>query len=256
MPARARRLGRPGGDVGAVEEHRPGLLAGEAGDHVQQGGLPGAVGADQADDLARRHRNETSSTAMTPPKRTVTPPARGPAGRPRTAHAVDGTGPRAPAGRPAQQLAWPPDTMEAMPSGAWRRSWMARTPLTMASQDSTLSRSGRSVVSEMRRRRHRARPRHRGRRRRSSRCRRSPRTATSRIEPKTLKSANWTLRLAEGEQDAAERGDAGADRERVDLDPDDADARAPRRRARCSARRSSGGRSLRREVGHHQRAPR
>ena len=55
---------------------------------------------------------------------------------------------------------------------------------------------------------------------------RPPMTAycTSRIEPKTSNEVNCTLRLAEGEEDAAERRDAGADRERVELDADDADA--------------------------------
>ena len=47
---------------------------------------------------------------------------------------------------------------------------------------------------------------------------------TSRIEPKTLKSLELHVGLAERQQDATERGDAGPDGERVDLDADDADA--------------------------------
>ena len=51
----------------------------EPADDVEQRGLAGAVGADDADDLARaRPSSETSSSAVSPPKRTVTPSTRSP----------------------------------------------------------------------------------------------------------------------------------------------------------------------------------
>ena len=55
---------------------------------------------------------------------------------------------------------------------------------------------------------------------------RPPMTAycTSRIEPNTSNELNCTFVCAEREEDAAERGDAGADGERVELDADHADA--------------------------------
>ena len=44
----------------------------QAGEHVEEGGLAGAVGPDQADDLARLDARSTSLTASRPPKRLVT----------------------------------------------------------------------------------------------------------------------------------------------------------------------------------------
>ena len=52
-PARARSGTRPG-DVRAVVAHAPGGGADQAGDRLQRRGLAGAVGADQADQLALR----------------------------------------------------------------------------------------------------------------------------------------------------------------------------------------------------------
>ena len=65
--AGARDLGRrPGRDVLAVEHDAPAGRALEAGEHVDERRLAGAVRADQAEDPPRRSVRSTPSTAFTP----------------------------------------------------------------------------------------------------------------------------------------------------------------------------------------------
>ena len=166
--------------------------------------------------------NETSSTATTPPNRTVmpctsssTPRARG-AGS--TSIGRSATSCSTGLKKRANRLA----TSEAVPSGARRSSWITPMPLKIASHAATLSRFGKispticSAIAPGAAAAPATTPEIQPRPPMTAYC-------TSRIEPNTLKFGELHAPFAEPEQDAAERGDAGADRERVDLDPDHAD---------------------------------
>ena len=73
MPAPGPLVRRQPGDVVAVEQDAARVGPLEPGDDVEQRGLAGAVGADQAGDAARCRRSTVVSlSAVLPPKRTVT----------------------------------------------------------------------------------------------------------------------------------------------------------------------------------------
>ena len=170
-------------------------------------------------------RNETSSTAMTPPKRTDTP--RTSSSRPVSARVRRGVGrePLPTACRRDARVKRVPMLAhrDATPSGARRRSWATPMALKMAIHAGDVVEVRQQVVRD---RGSRWRPARRSQPRTTPEIHpRPPMTAycTRRIDPKTSNEVNCTLRLAEREEDAAERCDAGADRERVELDADDAD---------------------------------
>ena len=73
MPARARVHAGRAGQLAAAEPDAAGVGPIEAADHVEHGGLAGAVGADQAVTRPGSAVSATSVAARTPPKAIVRP---------------------------------------------------------------------------------------------------------------------------------------------------------------------------------------